>query len=229
MTSVTERWADLDTERTEARRETMVVKHLIGRGIRDARLLETMRVVPRHLFVPPALLDRAYEDRPLEIGCRQTVSQPYMIAAMVELLRLSGPERVLEVGTGSGYQTAILACMADHVYTVELHTALLEPAETRLAQLGLTNVSTLCGDGSEGWFEHAPYDRIIVAAAAPSVPTILRNQLTDGGRLVIPVGERHLQELLLIERDGNIFTQSKHGTCVFVPLLGQAGWDEDQG
>ncbi len=227
MTSITDRWTELDTERTEAQRETMVVRHLIGRGIHDAQLLDTMRLVPRHFFVPPALVDRAYEDRPLEIGCRQTISQPYMIAVMLELLRLSSTAHVLEIGTGSGYQTAILACMAQHVYTVELHAALLEPAETRLAQLGLTNVTTLCGDGSEGWFEHAPYDRIVVAAAAPAVPTILRNQLTDGGRLVIPVGERHLQELLLVEREGNAFLESKHGTCVFVPLLGQAGWQED--
>lgn len=224
MTNVSEHWAALDTERAEAQRESMVANHLTARGIHDARLLETMRLVPRHLFVPPSLVDQAYDDRPLEIGCRQTISQPYMIALMVELLKLSGDERVLEVGTGSGYQTAILACLAEHVYTVELHAALLEPAETRLAQLRLKNTTTLCGDGSEGWFEHAPYDRIIVSAAAPAVPAILRNQLTDGGRLVIPVGERYLQDLLLIEREGATFTQSKHGTCVFVPLLGQAGW-----
>jgi protein-L-isoaspartate(D-aspartate) O-methyltransferase len=150
-----------------------------------------------------------------------------MVATMIELLAVRQTDRVLEIGTGSGYQTAILARLAAHVFTVERHAALLEPAETRLAGLGLTNVTTLCGDGSEGWFEHAPYERIIVAAGAPRVPVLLRSQLDEGGRLVIPVGERHVQDLVLVERTAGQFFETKHGTCVFVPLLGQAGWGDD--
>jgi len=228
MTHACEQWVRFDTKRSDSDREDMVAKQLIGRGIHDAGVLEAMRLVPRHLFVPPRLVERAYDDRPLEIGCGQTISQPFMVATMVELLELRGTERVLEIGTGSGYQTALLACMAAHVYTVERHSALLEPAETRLAHLQLTNVTTLCGDGSEGWFEHAPYDRIIVSASAPKLSTILRNQLTDGGRLVIPIGERDMQDLVLVVRCGNLFEQTTHGTCVFVPLIGQGGWEEEK-
>lgn len=227
MTSTFEHRLDLDTERTEAAREAMVAKQLISKGIHDPGLLEAMRTVPRHHFVPRSQVEHAYEDRPLEIGCGQTISQPYMIATMLELLDLKGSERVLEIGTGSGYQTALLARLAAHVYTVELQAMLLEPAETRVAELELNNVTSFCGDGSEGWFEHAPYDRIVVAAAAPAVPKILRNQLADGGRMVIPVGERQMQTLLLIERVGDEFAESTHGTCLFVPLRGEAGWQDD--
>jgi len=222
-----EQWAHLDTERTLAERAEMVQHQLIARGIVEEHVLSAMRSMPRHFFVPPPLAYRAYEDRPLEIACGQTISQPYMVALMVELLELRGDETVLEVGTGSGYQTAILALLARHVYTVELHSALLETAETRLVELGLANLTTRCGDGSEGWFEHAPYDRIVVAAAAPKVPDLLQKQLTRGGRMVIPVGDPHMQELTLVVRQGERFDRSSHGNCVFVPLHGRGGWDAE--
>ena len=222
-----EQWAHLDTERTLAERAEMVQHQLIARGIVEEHVLSAMRSMPRHFFVPPPLAYRAYEDRPLEIACGQTISQPYMVAFMVELLELHGDETVLEVGTGSGYQTAILALLARHVYTVELHSALLETAETRLVELGLANLTTRCGDGSEGWFEHAPYDRIVVAAAAPKVPDLLQKQLTRGGRMVIPVGDPHMQELTLVVRQGERFDRSSHGNCVFVPLHGRGGWDAE--
>ena len=149
-----------------------------------------------------------------------------MVASMLEKLVPAPGERVLEIGTGSGYQTALLACLCAHVYTVERHSVLMETAETRLAELALRNVSYLTGDGSEGWFEHAPYDGIIVSAAAPKVASILRNQLADGGRLVAPVEARHLQTLTLVTRTGNDFTTTTHGDCVFVPLIGAAGWPD---
>ena len=221
-----ERWKAFDTERTRADREAMVDRQLAARGIRDQRVLAAMREIPRHFFVPPPLAARAYEDYPLEIGCGQTISQPYMVATMLELLGLHGPESVLDVGSGSGYMTAVIAMLARQAYGIELQPALLEQAETRLAELGLANVALDIGDGSEGWFEHAPYDRIVVGAAAPSVPDILRKQLTDGGRLVIPVGDRSMQELMLVIRHGGQFEQTGHGNCVFVPLFGAAGWEE---
>ena len=174
----------------------MVARQIESRGVADDRVLDAMSLLPRHFFVPPHRADMAYDDCPLPIGRGQTISQPYMVALMTELLDVAPSVRVLEVGTGSGYQTAILAMLAAHVYSVELLGALLESAETRLAELGLANVSLACDDGSEGWFEHAPYDRIVVAAAPPQVPSLLPKQLTDGGHLVIPVGVPSFQEAL---------------------------------
>ena len=222
-----QRWAHLDTDLTRRQRDEMVARQIESRGVADDRVLDAMRLLPRHFFVPPHRADMAYDDCPLEIGCAQTISQPYMVAVMTELLDVAPSVRVLEVGTGSGYQTAILAMLAAHVYSVELLGALLESAETRLAELGLANVSLACDDGSEGWFEHAPYDRIVVAAAPPQVPSLLPKQLTDGGHLVIPVGERRLQTLVKITRHGDRFERSEHGGCLFVPLHGQGGWHED--
>ena len=221
------RWDDLDTDLTRDARDEMVARQIEGRGVADTRVLDAMRALPRHFFVPPAKANRAYDDCPLEIGCGQTISQPYMVAMMTELLDVHRTARVLEVGIGSGYQTAILAMLAEHVYSLELLGSLLETAETRLAQLGLTNVTLACDDGSEGWFEHAPYDRIIVAAAPPEVPALLPKQLADGGHLVIPVGERRLQTLVKVTRHGDHFDRSEHGGCLFVPLHGSGGWHEN--
>jgi protein-L-isoaspartate(D-aspartate) O-methyltransferase len=221
-----ERWSELDQGSTARDRDMMVSRQIRGRGVKDERVLDAMGKVPRHFFVPSSAFGASYADHPLEIGAGQTISQPLMVATMLELLELSGDERVLEIGTGSGYQTAVLALLVERVYTVEFRAILLETAETRISRLGIMNVSTECGDGSEGWFEHAPYDSIIVSAGAPQVPELLKHQLSDGGRLVIPVGARDLQHLLMIRRDGDSFDQTQHGSCLFVPLIGNAGWQE---
>jgi len=194
--------ASEDLEARMARlREEMVQQQLIQRGIRDERVLAVMRKVPRHRFVPPEYVYAAYDDGPLPIGAGQTISQPYIVALMTELLHLQGPEKVLEVGTGSGYQTAILAELAREVYTVELELELLERARRLLASMGYTNIYFRHGDGSEGWPEAAPFDAIIVTAAPPEVPPALIEQLRVGGRLVIPVGTWD-QDLQLIVKHG---------------------------
>lgn len=219
------RWAQYDTGSLRDRRERMVEQQIAERGITDKRLLDVMRHLPRHHFVPPSHAERAYEDRPQEIGARQTISQPFMVALMTQVLNVEAHHTVLDVGTGSGYQAAILALLCETVYTVEMHASLLESAETRFAELGLHNIETRLGDGSEGWFEHAPYDRILVAAGAPDVPDILQKQLADGGRLVIPIGSREIQQLMSVDRNGDRFTRTSHCECMFVPLLGNGGWD----
>jgi len=213
-----------------ARREQMVRAHLAARGIRDARLLEAFRAVPRERFLPPELAEFAYEDAPLPIEQGQTISQPYIVALMTSALELSPGDRVLEVGTGSGYAAAILGHLADQVYTIERHEELARVAARRLAELELDNVSVRHGDGSLGWPEHAPFDGIVVAAGGPGVPPALLEQLAPGGRLVMPVGEgRELQKLVRItrQRDGR-YASEDLGDVRFVPLIGAQGWEDEQ-
>src|SRR5512141_2053348 len=191
-----------------ALRARMVDDQLVGRGLRDERVLQAMREVPRHLFVPPALCDEAYADRPLPIGEGQTISQPYMVAAMTAALAPDPGGRVLEVGTGSGYQAAILGRLARQVVTIERHASLAEQARAALAEAGLTNVRVVVGDGSQGLPEEAPFDGIMVTAGAPEVPQVLMQQLADGGRLVVPVGPPHYQTLTIVTRNGGEFLTS---------------------
>ena len=198
----------------------MVRTQIQARGIHDEGVLEVMSRIPRHRFVSGASTFEAYGDYPLSIGRGQTISQPYMVALMTEEMRLNGTERVLEIGTGSGYQTAVLAELVVELYTVELISELVERARTLLDELGYTNISYRCADGSLGWPEHAPYDRILVAAAAPGVPRPLTSQLADSGILVIPVGDsHHYQTLMIVRRVGNRFDTRESIGCRFVPLV----------
>ena len=211
-------------------RAEMVSRQLRGRGIRDQRVLQAMLEVPRHEFVAPEFRHQAYDDRPLPIGAGQTISQPYMVAIMTESLGLRGHEKVLEIGTGSGYQAAVLARLAARVYTIERERELVETARGilgRLAEAGLLELSRLElieGDGTEGYAAAAPYDGILVAAAAPSVPRALEEQLAEGGRLVIPVGNLDYQQLRLIRRVSGQLAASVVNECRFVPLVGRHGW-----
>jgi protein-L-isoaspartate(D-aspartate) O-methyltransferase len=210
-------------------RDIMVRRQIGARGVEDERVLEAMLKVPRHLFVPNNLRERAYDDSPLPIGDGQTISQPYMVAWMTELLALKESDRVLEVGTGSGYQAAILCELAKEVFSVEKYSSLASQAEERLRTLGYRNIKVRVGDGTLGWPEEAPFDGIIVTAGSPSVPQPLLEQLADGGRLVIPVGSSGMQMLNLIRRKGNEYLTSEEGTCVFVPLVGKHGWRRGRG
>lgn len=205
-------------------RKSMVEYQLKSRGIQAPDVLRVMEKVPRHLFVPEELYEYAYEDHPLSIGCGQTISQPYMVAIMTELLELKPSDKVLEVGTGSGYQTAILAELAHYVVSIERIRELAEGAEQRLTNLGYTNITIICGDGSIGYPPQAPYDAIIVTAGSPEVPESLKKQLNEGGRLIIPVGGSNLQVLLKIIKKGNDYLIEKHTSCIFVPLIGSEGW-----
>jgi len=206
-------------------RADMVHDQLERRGIRDRRVLDVMSTVPRHIFVPEKLRKRAYSDTPLHIGEGQTISQPYMVALMTEMLALTGSEKVLEVGTGSGYQTAILAELGQFVHSIERVASLAESARQRLASLRYVNVEVHVGDGSLGLEFEAPFDAIIVTAGAPETPASLCRQLAEGGKLVIPVGSQTLQRLHLVEkRRGQLSTIESTG-CVFVPLIGQNGWE----
>ena len=206
----------------------MVEEQLRRRGIRDERVLEAMSLVPRHEFVPAVLISDAYEDNALPIGRGQTISQPYMVAAMTEALELKGTERILEVGTGSGYQAAVLARLAAHVYTMEREPELFRLAQERLTRLGLANsITLLFGDGSLGYPPEAPYDGIIVAAAAPEVPACYLEQLVEGGRLIIPVGSLETQELRKIRKFRGKAHSQVLGYCRFVPLTGTQGWKPD--
>lgn len=205
-------------------RERMVATQIASRGIKNKRILETMAKVPRHRFVLPEYLDSAYEDHPLPIGEGQTISQPYMVALMTECLGLKGDEKVLEVGTGSGYQAAILAELSKEVYTIERFESLAERAKKVLRDLRYENVKMIVGDGSRGLEEEAPFDGIMVTAGAPILPKSLVDQLAEGGRMVIPVGGSFSQALLLVEKEkGKVKTTSVCG-CVFVPLIGEYGW-----
>jgi protein-L-isoaspartate(D-aspartate) O-methyltransferase len=212
-----------------AERERMVADQIERRGIKDPRLLEAMRTVPRHEFIPPEQRRSAYIDAPLPIGDGQTISQPYIVALMTSLLKLSGDEKVLEVGTGSAYQAAILGELAYQVYTLERVERLAEEARERLTRLGYENVEVFVGDGSAGLPEFAPYDAILVTAAAPRVPLPLENQLADGGRLVIPVGGRLGQVLELWRREGKKTISERVTPVAFVPLIGKHAWPEDGG
>jgi protein-L-isoaspartate(D-aspartate) O-methyltransferase len=201
-------------------REAMVSTQIEKRGVRDARTLAAMRKVPRHLFVPPVLAGQAYDDHPLPIGHDQTISQPYIVAFMTEALGLRGGETVLEVGTGSGYQAAVLAEIASRVYTIEIVEPLAREARQRLERLGYRNVEVRAGDGYLGWPEAAPFDAIMVTAAAPRVPEPLKQQLKDGGRLVIPVGDEY-QELLVVSRKGTAYAEERVLPVRFVPMTGK--------
>ena len=213
-----------DEERYAALRDEMVASQLQARGIRDERVLAAMGEVSRHLFVPSRQRSRAYDDCAMAIGEGQTISQPYMVGLMLQMLR-TGPETVaLEVGAGSGYQAALLGRLCRKVYAVEIVEALADRARGTLAELGADNVEIVCGDGSLGLPEHAPYDAIIVAAGAPEVPEPLQEQLADGGRLVAPVGDRFGQQLIICERAGDEVARSHGIGCVFVPLIGEHGW-----
>jgi protein-L-isoaspartate(D-aspartate) O-methyltransferase len=203
----------------------MVRQQLESRGVLDGRLLEAMRSIPRHLFVPPAVRAEAYADHPLPLGHGQTISQPYIVAVMTESLGLRGSEKVLEIGTGSGYQTAVLAQLAAHVWTVERVAGLAHAARAVLEELGYRNVSCSIGDGSVGLPAGAPFDAILVSAAAPRVPRALADQLADGGTLVLPVGEsRFIQTLVVVRRSGGSFREERGIGCRFVPLLGAEGF-----
>lgn len=213
-----------DSMEPEKLREAMVETQIAARGIADERVLEAMRRVPRHLFVPPAQQERAYEDTPLPAGEGQTISQPYMVAWMTELLGLEGDEEVLEIGTGTGYQAAVLALLAGRVVTMERIESLARSARRRLEKLGFDNVEVVVGDGSRGLPERAPFRGIIVTAGSPRVPEALLEQLEDGGRLVIPVGTSTMQTLTVVENRGGDMHTREMGNCVFVPLLGEYGW-----
>lgn len=211
----------------EAARHEMVARQIASRGIRSPRVLAAMEAVPRHLFVPEAFVREAYADEPLPIGQGQTISQPFMVAAMAEALALEGNEHVLEVGAGCGYQAAVLSQLARDVIAVEMQPALAASARERLQRLGYTNVRIEEGDGSEGWPADSPYDAILVTAGAPKVPHPLTDQLSEGGRLVIPVGPPEHQDLLrIVKRDGRLVKRSLYA-CRFVPLVGRYGWRQN--
>ncbi len=206
-------------------RARMVADQLLGRGIRDARVIAAMDVVPREAFVAADLRAQAYEDHPLPIGAGQTISQPYIVARMTELLAVAPGDRVLEVGTGSGYQAAVLAELGCRVTSIERDAGLAAEAAERLASLGYAErVTVTAGDGTLGLPDGAPYDGILVAAGAPAIPGALRLQLGDGRRLVIPVGTRREQRLLVVTRHGDEWLERSEGACVFVPLIGADGW-----
>jgi len=211
----------------EAARSAMVEEQLRRRGISDFRVLEAMGRIVRHLFIPADHQSEAYEDRPIPIGEGQTISQPYMVALMTQTLSPQAKDRVLEVGTGSGYQTAILAELCRKVYTIERIPSLRQKAEKTLRGIGYSNVSFRTGDGSKGWPEEAPFEGIMVTAGAPQAPETLISQLSEGGRLVIPAGSRYSQTLYKITRRGDKLFEEEVTGCVFVPLVGDYGWEEE--
>ena len=206
-------------------RKRMVETQILARGVTDQRVIDAMLKVPRHLFVQEAMAGQAYSDTPLPIGLRQTISQPFIVALMTELLDLKGTEKVLEIGTGSGYQSAILAKLAGHVYTVERIRELALRARQTLDSLGLLNINLRITDGTTGWEDAAPFDAILVTAGAPDIPECYLDQLAVGGRLVIPVGSETEQSLVRVIRmpDGS-FVREDHGGCRFVKLIGRYGW-----
>lgn len=208
-------------------RQLMVDRHIRGRGVRDPRVLDALGTVPREAFLPPELAELAYEDRPLPIEAGQTISQPYVVAVMTEALALAPDERVLEIGTGSGYAAAVLAKVAKQVYTIERHAELADLARERLARLGYANAEVRCGDGTLGWTEHAPFGAIVVTAGGPDVPRALLDQLAIGGRLVITVGAGRTQELVRVTRVNETeYRREDLGAVQFVPLIGAQGWEE---
>jgi protein-L-isoaspartate(D-aspartate) O-methyltransferase len=205
-------------------RRLMVESQIRKRGITDEHVLLAMATVPRHEFVPAFWINQAYVDEPLPIGHGQTISQPYIVAAMVASLALTGSEVVLEIGTGCGYQAAVVSLLAREIHTVEILPDLAQSAAERLQRLGYANAHVHSGDGTLGWREFSPYDAILIAAAAPTVPEPLLQQLAEGGRLIAPVGEEDKQELQLITKREGKFSVKQGGPCRFVPLLGQHGW-----
>ena len=218
-----------DSEIYRSRRVNMVETQIKSRGIKDSTVLAAMRNVKRHHFVPDNLIDKAYADRPLPIGHSQTISQPYIVAYMTEALDLEADDNVLEIGTGSGYQSAVLAEIVKKVYTIEIVESLAEEAEQRLNRLGYNNIQVKCGDGYEGWQRYAPYDAIIITAAPPRVPTPLKEQLAEGGRMIIPIGAGQWnQELLLLEKKEGQILRRQLLPVRFVPMTGKAQQKEKQ-
>lgn len=212
-----------ESESSKAR-QCMVAMQIRRRGIKDERVLEAMSRIPREEFVPPESRERAYEDEPLAIGAGQTISQPYMVAVMTAMLQLKPTDRVLEIGTGCGYQAAILSCLSKEVYSVEIRPELARSAAGRLEKFGFANVHVHCSDGSAGLPEFAPYDAIVVAAAAPLLPEPLLQQLAEGGRLVAPVGDPSHQNLVYARKRANAISYEWREGCRFVPLVGSFGW-----
>jgi protein-L-isoaspartate(D-aspartate) O-methyltransferase len=213
-----------ETDQYSGERRGMVERQLRNRGICDQRVLDAMQRIPRHEFVPEEFSSQAYGDHPIPIGESQTISQPFIVAVSLQALALNGHESVLEVGTGSGYQTALLSVLARFVYSIERIPSLARDGEITLAKLGVKNVKVVVGDGSRGLPEFAPYDAILVSAAAPSLPQALVDQLSEGGRMVIPIGPQHAQELQLVRKlDGKVVAQVLEG-CRFVPLIGAEGY-----
>ncbi len=208
----------------EAERKRMVEYQIRRRGIEDERLLSALLKVPRHLFVPPRLAAEAYADSPLPIGSEQTISQPYIVALMTSILQVSSVDTVLEVGTGSAYQAAVLAELADKVISLERIPELYSSALENIAAAGIENIELHLTDGTGGWPSLAPYSRIMVTAGAPVVPQALADQLAEGGRMVIPVGTRSMQELFLVRKSDGILVKEPYGGCRFVRLIGEAGW-----
>lgn len=210
----------------EKERSRMVDEQIAGRGVKDERVLAVMRKIPRHEFLPEAIRGMAYSDNALPLGEGQTMSQPYMVALMTELLGLKGSERVLEIGTGSGYQAAVLAELCEKVYTVERVKSLADKARATLDRLGYKSVAIKVYDGTYGWKEMAPFEAIIVTAGSPDIPTPLVEQLKAGGRMVIPVGDRYGQQLVTVVKTADGMVTERSIPCVFVPLIGNHGWKE---
>ncbi len=221
-----EPWAAAEGEQRYAReRDRMVADQLVKRGIADPLVLEAMRSIPRHLFVDAALRDKAYGDHPLPIGEGQTISQPFMVARMTELLRLTGKEKVLEIGTGSGYQAAVLARLAARVCTVERIPKLAARARETLEAIGVSNVWVRTANGTFGWPDEAPFDRIVVTAGGPAVPPPLFEQLSEGGRMVMPVGSEDSQQLQVVDKVAGEAKVTEDSGCVFVKLIGKYAWE----
>jgi protein-L-isoaspartate(D-aspartate) O-methyltransferase len=207
-------------------RQLMIERQLKARGIFDEGVLAAFSRVPREDFIAPELREYAYEDRPLTIGCSQTISQPYIVASMLQAAELRPEDRILEIGTGSGYQTALLAEIVSSVVSIERHADLAQVARERLSRLGYTNVEIVIGDGTLGYAPEAPYDAILVSAAAPQIPQALAQQLAIGGRMVAPVGRRDLQDLVLVRKDEEGLRHIRLDGCAFVPLIGEEGFPE---
>jgi protein-L-isoaspartate(D-aspartate) O-methyltransferase len=218
-------WGDTQDQQLARARARMVEEQLRARGIRDAPLLVAMAEVPRHEFIDQRYWSEAYGDHPLPIASGQTISQPYIVAAMIEALQVAPDNRVLEIGTGTGYEAAVLSRLAESVYTVERHPDLAEHARLIFDRIGYRNIAVFTGDGSEGLTQYAPYDRIIVAAAAPEVPRALWDQLAENGRMVLPVGNYESQVVQLITKKDGLRTTSTLDACRFVPLIGTSGFD----
>jgi len=217
-----------DIQAYAGQRRKMVEEQILGRGIKDLSVMEVLSRVPRHLFVNSSLQHRAYGDCPLPIGENQTISQPYIVALMTQVLDLKGGERVLEIGTGSGYQTAILAELASHVFTIERVKPLVKKTKELLEGLKYKNIVFKTFDGTYGWRDQSPFDAILISAATPSIPKSLIEQLADKGRLVAPVGERESQDLIVLNKNGNRVVERKIGSCKFVPLIGKFAWSEEE-
>ncbi len=217
-----------DIQAYAGQRRKMVEEQILGRGIKDLSVMEALSRVPRHLFVNSSLQHRAYGDCPLPIGENQTISQPYIVALMTQVLDLKGKERVLEIGTGSGYQTAVLAELASQIFTIERVKPLVKKTKELLEGLKYKNIVFKTFDGTYGWRDQSPFDAILISAATPSIPKSLIEQLADKGRLVAPVGERESQDLVVLNKNGNRVMERKIGSCKFVPLIGKFAWSEEE-